>query len=351
MGTQAGFHPVMPGPRPILLLAATLLLASLAGCSGEPAAETPEVEPAIEELGLVATEETGIVRGVAVDEAIRPVANVTVELRGGDAPQTTTTNDGGAFGFDGLAPGTYFLEASKAGYFSVQQSVEVVAGLADPPVAKILLKVDAATIPFVNVQVFDGFIECTTSFLVLCGAPNLVMTLWCNGDLGLPPQCLGNVTNDRFTNDFYFADNASLIQFEMAWQSNQALSPEMFFEVENLNGGCDGERADERNGGEEDDVSSYMNNTNGPSPIYATINASQIHVWEIGSICPVYFSVFSGGIPGTPCGDADPTGTLPGWCVGFTLEQRFTLFVHDFHHFLPPPGWRFTVDGPPVVPV
>lgn len=328
----------MPGsvvsPR-LLLVVLAVSAASLAGCAKEPEAEATPVEPAVEDLGLVATEETGIVRGVAVDEAIRPIANVTIGLRGGDAPLSTTTNEGGAFGFDGLEPGTYFLEASKVGYFTVQQSVEVVAGVADPPVAKILLKVDAATTPFVNVQVFEGFIECTTSFVVLCGAPNLLLTLWCNGDLDpVPPQCFGNVTNDRFTNDFFFADNASHIQFEMAWDTNQALSPELYFELETLNLGCDGDAADERD--EDGDASSFLNNTDGVSPIYSTVNATQVYVWQIGSVCPIYFSVFAGGAAGTP--------------LGFTVEQRFTLYIHDFHHFLPASGWRFTVDGPPVVP-
>lgn len=322
--------------RRTAFLAAILVASALAGCSGKSQDEEAEpAEPAVEDLGLVATASTGIVRGVVVDEAIRPLANVSVELRGGPEPKAATTNAAGAFGFDLLEPGTYFLEATKPGYFAVQQSVEVVAGDDRPPVAKILLKANPATTPFVNVQVFDGFVECTTSFLVLCGAPNLLLTLWCNGDLDpLPPQCFGNVTNDRFTNDFYFADNASHIQFEMAWESNQALSPELYFELETLNAGCDGGEADDRD--EDGDASSFLNNTEGPSPIYATVNDTLVHVWQIGSVCPIYFSLFAGGAAGTP--------------LGFTLEQRFTLFVHDFHHFLPPPGWRFTVDGPPVVP-
>jgi hypothetical protein len=128
----------------------------------------------------------------------------------------------------------------------------------------------------------------------------------------------------------------------------------MYFELETLDDDCDGDEADDRNGGEDDDATSFQNNTSGPSPIYATVNESQVYWWQIGSACPVYFSVFSGGISGLPCGDIVPEPPdplfFPDWCVGFTVEQRFSLFVHDFHHFLPPPGWRFTVDGPPVVP-
>ncbi|MEA3165367.1 MAG: Carboxypeptidase regulatory-like domain [Thermoplasmata archaeon] len=326
--------------------AAALAAFLVSGCAGgggaDPKAPT---EPAIEDLGLVATDTTGVIVGVVVDDAIRPIAGVAIDL-GGATARSTVSNDAGAFGFDGLDPGTYFLKASKPGFFDAQVTAEVVAGDPEPPVSKILMRANAATRPFVNVQVFEGFVECTTSVLVLCGAPNLVSTLWCNGDLDpLPPTCLGNVTNDRFTNDFYFVDNASHIQFEMAWQSNQALSPEMYFEMEELNGDCEGPADD----GPYKDVSAY-NNTHGPTPIYATLNATQVAAWEIGTKCPIYFSVFSGGIPGAPCGDVDPTGSLPAWCVGGTVEQRFKLFVHDFHFFMPAPGWRFVADGPPVVP-
>ena len=74
----------------------------LAGCS-EPT-ETPD-EPFDASLDdeLEATAETGVIRGVVVDAAIVPVAGVTVTIDGLD--QETTSNEAGAFGFDGLEPG------------------------------------------------------------------------------------------------------------------------------------------------------------------------------------------------------------------------------------------------------
>lgn len=314
------------------VLASLLLTAVLAGCSSGNGGDEPPADEGLADLGLEATSTTGVIRGVVVDNAIRPIAGVSLSVSIPDATsKATESNAEGAFGFQGLQPGTYFVKASKVGFFDTQQSVEVVASVTEPPAMKILLQIDIEATPYFQAYVFDGFVECTTSFLVLCGLPNLL-----SGQ---------NITNDRFTNDFFFGDDADMIQVEMVWETNQALSPEMYFEMETLNTGCDG------------GDSSFLNNTSGVSPIYATVNKTQIDDWEIGTKCSIYFSTFSGPITGTPCLDAldenglDPTGDVPGWCVGFTLEQRFTLFLHEFHSFLPPVGWRFTLDGDPIVPV
>jgi hypothetical protein len=296
-------------------LAVGLLAALLAGCAQpHPAAPASPEESAVEDLGLVATEKTGILRGVVVDTAIRPLANATVQLRG--AEQEARSNADGAFGFDGLEPGTYFLEVRRLGYFPVQQSADVVAGDRSPPVVKVILQPDAASVPFVQGQVFDGYIECTTSILVLCGAPEI-----------LTGQ---HLTNDRFAWDQYFADNASLLQAEMVWDSTQALSPDLYFEMETLNDACDSK---------DKDASSFLNNTQGGSPIYATVNETQISNWSIGSVCPIWMSIFSVG----PVCSPDVAGF--SHCPGFTVEQKFTMYFHTFHGFLPPPGWRFTTDG------
>lgn len=302
-------------------LACVLLVAALAGCAKPQAAAPDPADSAVQDLGLVATDTTGILRGIVVDSAIRPIANASVELRG--SAKAATTGAEGAFGFDGLEPGTYFLEIRKPGYFPVQQSADVAAGDADPPVLKVILQPDAATVPFYQAQVFDGFIECTTSILVLCGAPEI-----------LTGQ---HLTNDRFAWDQYFADNASLLQAEMVWESTQALSPDLYFEMETLNDACDSK---------DKDASSFLNNTQGASPIYATVNQSQIDNWSIGSKCPIWMSIFSIGPLCTPPVPDNPVGFAGlSHCPGFTVEQKFTMYFHTFHGYLPPVGWRFTTDG------
>ncbi|HUR24596.1 MAG TPA: carboxypeptidase regulatory-like domain-containing protein [Candidatus Thermoplasmatota archaeon] len=300
-----------------------LLTVLLAGCSQGGGAATPEpAEPAFENLELEATATTGVIRGVIVDEAVRPVANATVTLNSETARETRSNADG-AFGFAALEPGTYFLQVTKLGYFPVQQSAEVVAGVAEPPIVKILLQTDAASTPFWQGQVFEGFVECTTSILVLCGAPAI-----------LTGQ---NLTNDRFAWDQYFADNATHLQAEMVWDSTQALSPGLYFEMETLNDGCENSN---------DDVGSFLNNTQGESPIYATVNQTQIEAWSIGTGCPIWMSVFS---LGPVCSPPEPVFGI-SHCPGFTVEQRFKMYFHTFHGYLPPAGWRFTVDGDPPPP-
>lgn len=289
----------------------SLVTVALAGCSATPAAE-PVEEVDFSDIDLDATSSTGVIRGVVVDEAIRPISGVLVQLTGSN-PRNATTTDEGLFGFDGLEPGTYFLQVGKAGFKGVQQSADVVAGEAEPPVIKVLLLQDAATAPFVEAQVYDGYIECTTSVLVLCGAPAI-----------LTGQQL---TNDRFAWDQYFTDGASLLQAEMMWDSTQPLSPELYFELETLNDGCENNN---------EDIGRFMNSTSGASPIYATINQTEIQAWSIGQTCPVWVSIFSGGVAGTP--------------VGATVQQRFAMYFHGFYNHLPNPGWRFSVDGPPAPP-
>jgi hypothetical protein len=291
-----------------------LAILLLAGCTGSAdGQDAPPVLDGIEALELTATETTGVIRGIVVDEAIRPVAGVEILLAGAKEAATTTTADG-VFGFEGLEPGTYFLQIRKEGYSDVQQSADVVPGVADPPPVKVLLPRLPGYLPYVSARVFEGFIECTTSFLVLCGIANLL-----TGE---------NLTNDRYTWTWYFEPNATLMQAEMAWESTQSLSPTMYFEME-PSGDCD---------------DGFFNRTEGPSPIYATLNATQIEEGPLSLDCGIYFSLFSGH------NEPLPRQPVTGWGIGATVQQRFTLYAHTFYDFLPAAGWRFSVDGTPDVP-
>ena len=303
-----------------LLVVAFVLAAGLAGCS-DPAAPA-EDEPAFETLGLEATSTTGVIRGVVVDDAVRPVAGATVTLASTGA--VTTTGDDGLFGFSDLGPGTYFLQVSKVGFFATQQSADVVAAVAEPPVVKVLLKADVSYLPYANLLVYDGWIECTTSFVVLCGAPNTLEPIFCAGAEQpplppLPPICYGNLTNDRFTWYFHYEPNMTWMQTEMVWESSQALSVELTLEMETLSPGC-----------EDDD---YYFNVDGPSPIVWSADGSELKDTEtlFGPDCPVYHSIFSGETAGTP--------------LGVTAEQRFRAFSTTFYQYQPPEGWSFVESG------
>ncbi|MFA5944221.1 MAG: carboxypeptidase-like regulatory domain-containing protein [Candidatus Thermoplasmatota archaeon] len=304
----------MSVPGRILSSLGLVLVLALAGCSGGGGDGTPDDGPSADDLGLQATASTGLIRGVVVDDAIRPLANVTVTLQG-ETPVSKKTGAEGAFGFDGLTPGTYFLKAVKLGYFETQQSVEVVAGVTDPAAVKIQLAFNAGYQPYVESKVFEGFIECTTSALVLCGAPNTLEPLSCE----FFQVCYGNLTNDRFTFTLLFGPNVTMVQSEMVWSSTQAASPELFLSQEALTADCPNT-----------DLSTLLNGTAGASPIYTRLDETVLDKYEIGPTCGVYYSVFSGDTQGTP--------------LGVTVEQRFTMYVHAFYGYLPPADWRFTTD-------
>jgi hypothetical protein len=286
-----------------------LVVAVLAGCATRSASSSSGPDAGV---NVSATETTGVIKGVVVDAAIKPLAQVLVSVKAGGKTITNHTNANGGFGFSNLEPGTYFVFASKAGFIATQKSAEVKANDDNPPTLRISLEADKTFVkPYYAIQKHVGYIECTTSVLVLCGAPNL-----------LTGQ---QITPDAFTWDQFFGDNATMIQSEMTWESSQALSPELYFEMELLDGGC-------KSG-------AFLNNTSGPSPIMTRVYPPAVLEKAkdaIGTVCPIYYSVFSGGVQGTP--------------VGVTFEQKFEMIMVEFHGFLPPKDYRFTRDGEPKVP-
>lgn len=105
-----------------------LVVVLLAGCSAAPDAKDTQdgAFAALDEVDAGTSATRGAIKGVVVDEAIRPVAGANVTLVPGSA--TVATDESGVFVFDDLEPGTYFLNASLSGYTTVQASADVVAG-------------------------------------------------------------------------------------------------------------------------------------------------------------------------------------------------------------------------------
>src|ERR1041385_8203063 len=103
-----------------LRLVGALLLASVAfaGCAGS--ARSPSGDP-LQDVHVAATATTGVIRGIVVDIAIHPVAGART-LR-------TNSSATGAFGFQGLPAGTYFIEAHRRGYATSRTGVDVEAGV------------------------------------------------------------------------------------------------------------------------------------------------------------------------------------------------------------------------------
>src|SRR5687767_7887744 len=100
-----------------------LLSLALAGCSGDAGDPSGEGVPegAFDGVDAEATAQTGVIRGIVIDEAITPLADAAVTIPvPGQKPLSATTTESGAFAFGGLAPGTYFVKVSKPGYQEAQ---------------------------------------------------------------------------------------------------------------------------------------------------------------------------------------------------------------------------------------
>src|SRR5688572_13599234 len=84
----------------------------LAGCSGSGGSggKAPDAAAAFDDFELDATETTGVIRGLVVDERIVPIegAEVTLKVAGKDA-QVASSDAEGRFAYNDVEPGTHFL--------------------------------------------------------------------------------------------------------------------------------------------------------------------------------------------------------------------------------------------------
>lgn len=308
-----------------VLVVGLMLGAMLAGCSEEPVGA--DEEPIFDDIELDATDDTGVIRGVVIDATITPIQGATIRIA--SLELETTSNANGAFGFSGLDPGTYFMEASRIGYNTIQQSVEVVAGVDEPAVTKFLLEADPSQLPFVMVFQWDGFIQCSFSFIAACA-------------IG------GSTVGDEFSTTFELdRPGVTYLQSEAIWETTQAVSPNLqLWQQAAGEGGC------------------TFDAQNAPSPnvINTTFGDYNVHGDEdcfrtLGNTTNLYLRMFSGSIDGTfpptanGCYPPIP-GVIGSLCmgVGATLQQSFTVYNHVFYGFKPVDGWQFSVDGTPDAP-
>ena len=297
-----------------------VLVFLLAGCSdsssgGESETALPPAD--FEEFDLVATSTTGVIRGIVVDEAIRPVANASVTLTPGD--KTTATTDAGTFGFDALEPGTYFLRVSRTGYNATQVSTEVVAGTAEPPIVKVLLVANAQQTPYVEVYSFTAFMT--------CGFSVIATSVGCDTF-----EETASAFGDRIYFPIQFTSLPTWIQGELVWQHTQAAGGMAIWQL----AGCADTNTDAAG-------SHYCD---GPpsqeSPALTFVGTDLILENENSMLSDgVQFNLFGG--PMKEC-------NVVFYGCGVTLNQRYEVYAHVFYNWVPAEGWRFTADGEPQLP-
>jgi hypothetical protein len=301
-----------------------------AGCSGNAhKSADPLVQGNFDDLGLQATSTTGVIRGLVVDDAIHPVANATVTIAG---TQTKTTSDAnGLFGFDSLEARTYFLQIAKRGYKSAQQSADVAAGVAQPPVVKVLLTADKGTLPYYEQTTHHGFIQC--GFLLA----NFVFDASSCDPKGLT----GLSANDDSAPWFAVSGKPTYYQSEMTWEPVQEFSKSLVTIQYACNEGDCGETDTNR-----------LCNVRGPAPLICKVSLNESS--DGGSSGGGGHGIDESGLGADLMGYS--TEMFAGCyqqCVigavgaGVSLQQPYDVYNTVFFGYEPPADWTF-LSGTPV---
>ena len=277
----------------------------------------------------------GTLRGVVVDEAIRPLAgaNVSIVLADG-TPRNATTGGDGLWAFGDLPAGAYVVETLLAGYLEQRTEANVTVGAVDPPAVRIVLLVDQRIVMSVDAYVFDGYLQCSLTAVAArqaCDADEVAQPA-----CGLAGGCPSNLTEDAFMAVHSLArPGVAYIQSELNWEPSTSLGASL--------GAIPGAR-DPATGAVQD----YAG-VEGASPLIVPLPGDVANALAIGNGRDYALRVFSGYADGTapPCLPS-PAGCQ--WGVGAALQQRFTVVTHVFYGFVPPEGWQFGRDGLPPLP-
>ena len=296
-----------------------LTVLAMAGCSS-PAAEEDAAQ--FEDLSDGVSSTTGGIRGVVVDERIVPIEGAKVELNGA-SQGAATSDDQGRFVFSSLVPGTYFLKASSPLHTETQSSVDVVAGLEEPPIVRIQLERLFKQDPYSIQIVRDGFFECSQAGAGLYSSSNCVYDpyKWAFGpDEPSPTQPVDNVTTQE--REWHADVNPGWQQlvFEMQWEpTTQSTSKNMGIVVSTYKPERDGAHC--------------FAEFEGSTPIRGQIDVGEEH--ETGC--------------GVEPDEIPPEGMqrmsyfvsvrTDGFTPGFAVNQQFRVYLTMFHYGLPPEGW------------
>lgn len=317
--------------------------ALLAGCSDGSPADVPSSADDFDDLDVEATATTGVLLGVVVDGAIRPIKDVAVVViqPGGDELNAKTDSEG-RFAFDGLEPGSHLIRASHPSYAPVQSSADVVAGVQDPAIVRVLMERLFSQDPYSELIKFDGYLACSYSAGVTTTCVNdytRIVGERCT-PAPAPPvcttQCAGGCLRDynlsqQGGNTREYVSTVGpgwqQIVFEVTWEASaDSTSEELSITISYFT---------------RPNTAHFFGNTNGPNPIRLqfdlnkTPEGQQSAEGEPELIGPEgrsdVFTFFNNG-----------GGTVP-----LTLNQGFRSFQTSFYYGLPPEGWSF-VNGDEV---
>jgi hypothetical protein len=285
----------------------------LAGCSAGtlPGAADPDPEgPSVD-----ATSTTGGIRGVVVDEAIRPLAGVEVQVLG--TGKNATSDADGLFAVSGLLQASYVVEASHLLYGSAQQAVQVLAGVRDPPLVRFQLVRNERAEPYTETLKFDGFIACSANAVVLLSEE-------CGEGFPTPAGRIGQQANSRVHFDFSVsgADIQGMV-VEQAWEATSDAG-RGFYTILFANYTCDSALG--YCGGD------YAHVMEGESPLRGALDLEAIDTFGVAP--GLLMSVYTYASP----------ATMP---AGVVLNQPYQTFVTNFYGRPAPDDWSFVRGDPP----
>lgn len=304
-----------------VLLASLLLVAVLtAGCADDGGAQGGEGGDG----GDAAT--SGVLDGVVVDDAIRPMADVKVIL---DGARNATTGADGTFSFTDVAPGAHVVRAAKNGYADAVSQV-IVASSEPTPLVKLVLIVDTSGLAYAEVQKIDGFVQCGTdtfnSHFAACGTFNVASFIVC----AQTDVCQGNITDDNYIVIQRFDRTPNFLTIETAWTATSELGKVLSIWL----GSATKEQL-----AFYPETPSVWNVTEGPSPLYGTMDGEMLNESGIGRDAWFLAQVFAGD-----------SGIVPLTGMGVVFQQPFQMFFTSFFGYQPPTEWRFSETGVPPPP-
>jgi hypothetical protein len=290
----------------------------LSGCSSDGGKEPVASDSGdFEDLGVKPTDTKGVLLGVVVDDAIRPIAEAKVALQmpaGGQ--QEKVTDDQGRFAFGDLEPGTYFLQVSHLQYASAQTSAEVRAGEADPMVHRVQLIRVFEQDPFTEQIQFEGFLACSNGVGVgtTCVNDYTRLVPQCNGGC-LKQYNLSKTAGNIREYVWGLGPGWQSVVFEVVWEKTNDVSEDLTLAVSYFN---------------RTSTSHYYARASQASPIRLQMDvgtAADGQAEEPELVPPEganeLFTFFNAG-----------SGSV-------AVNQKFTSIQTHFYYGVPPEGWSF----------
>lgn len=274
-----------------------LLLVLMAGCASAPPEEMPDD-------GLVATEDTGVLRGVVVNVAVEPLIDEQVEVRQrGETLHALTTDASGFFGIDGLAPGVYIVVVQPEGHFPAEEIVTVVPNVAEPELVRLQPLPNAQEARFAVQNVWEGHMVCAATGGNYCALPRLYV--------GVDP--FGDDSIRLFYDEFIeVSRQPTYVQAEVVWESTQTLTPTLHTRWTATNPAL----------WSTGQWNYTFGTASGESPITFQIDGGMSRESRLGIDMGMALEMFAS----TP---------------GVVLDQDFTTYITAFYGYTPPDGWTF----------